>query len=358
MREALAVYDRWAAEGKQVAVATVVRVQGSAPRPAGAKFLVSSAGDMEGSVSGGCVENDVFLHAQQVLERGVPRLVGYGIADEEAFEVGLACGGTIHVYVERWPDRIPAALRSIVEEERLGAVATIVDGADSGSELIIDFEEGVVAGRLPSDIGTAVLADARELMEREQSRVLAYGDRQVFIETVAPPPHLLIFGAVHIAQPLTTMAKELGFVITVCDARPAFATRERFPDAGEVLVGWPADLIDRLVLDRRTFVVILSHDARHEDPVLPVVLASPVRYVGAMGSRRTAAARRERLQAAGLSEEQISRIRGPVGLDIGAVTPAEVAVAILAEITHVRYGSGRAPELQGLVMREPRSPDV
>ncbi len=154
------------------------------------------------------------------------------------------------------------------------------------------------------------------------------------------------------------MAKQLGFVITVCDVRPAFATRERFPDADEVLVGQPADLIDRLVLDRRTFVVILSHDARHEDPVLPVVLASPVRYVGAMGSRRTAAARRERLQAAGLAEEQTSRIRGPVGMDIGAVTPAEVAVAILAEITHVRYGSGRAPELLGLAVREPRLPDV
>ena len=240
-----------------------------------------------------------------------------------------------------------AAVADLAKQERLGAVATVVDGPDAGAKALIDFESGYVAGSLPEEITDAVRADAVALMDNEQNRTLAYGDRAVFIETVAPAPHLLVFGAVHIAQPLTTMARQLGYTSTVVDARPAFTTPERFPDADDVVLGWPEEVLDKLTIDRRTYVVILAHDARYEDPVFPVLRERPVRYIGAMGSRRTHRARRDRLMAAGWAEAEVDRIHGPVGLDIGAETPAEVAISILAEMTQVRYGSGTGLSLTG-----------
>ncbi len=239
------------------------------------------------------------------------------------------------------------AIADLAKRERLGAVATVVEGPGTGAKAAIDFETGYIAGSLPGEIAGDVLQDARELMDREQNRTLGYDDREVFVETVAPDPHLLVFGAVHIAQPLCTMAKLLGFTVTICDAREAFTTRERFPDADDVVVGWPGDVMDRLTVDRRTYVVILSHDARFEDPVFPVLKERPVRYIGAMGSRRTHRLRSERLAADGWSDEEIDRIHGPVGLDIGAEQPAEVAVSILAEMIQVRYGSGTGLSLKG-----------
>jgi xanthine dehydrogenase accessory factor len=239
------------------------------------------------------------------------------------------------------------ALERLVAEERLGAAATIVSGPDTGAKAVIDFDEGYVGGEMPADIAADVAADARALMEHEQNRTLTYGDRDVFIETVAPPPHLVIFGAVHTAQALATIAKVLGFHVTVSDARAAFTTEDRFPDADRVLVGWPEELQQEIQLDRRTYVVLLSHDARFEDPVLPWVLAGPVKYIGAMGSRRTSAMRVEKLKGMGYPDEQIARIHGPVGLDIGAETPEENAISILAEMIQVRYGSGTGESLVG-----------
>jgi len=243
------------------------------------------------------------------------------------------------------------AVERLISAERLGAVATVVAGDELGAKAVIDFDAGYVAGRLPSRLADEVLADARALMEHEQNRTLGYGDIEVFIETVAPPPHLVVFGAVHIAQPLSAMAHQLGFHVTVSDARAAFTTSERFPDADRVLVGWPDDLKDEIELDRRTYVVLLSHDARFEDPVLPWVLDSPVKYIGAMGSRRTSAKRIAKLQGMGFTDEQIGRIHGPVGLDIGAEQPGETAVSILAEIIQVRYGSGTGESLTGTTRR-------
>ena len=239
------------------------------------------------------------------------------------------------------------AVRGLVDQERLGAVLTIVSGEGIGTKAVLDAEKGYVAGELPFEIAEDVLADAIQLMRHEQSRTLTYEGREVFIETVAPSPRLIVFGAVHVAQPLAKMAKELGFVVTISDARPAFITRDRFPEADEILVGWPNEIIDRLTFDDRTYVVILSHDARFEDPVFPVVHERPVRYLGAMGSRRTHRRRAERLRAAGWSEDEIARIHGPVGLDIGAETPAEMAVSILAEMVQVRYGFGSGLSLRG-----------
>ncbi len=239
------------------------------------------------------------------------------------------------------------AVRSLIENERLGAAVTVVDGPDLGMKAVLDRADGLISGSLPAPHADDIVADAISLMDREQSRTLGYGDDQVYVETVAPQPHLLIFGAVHIAQELCRIAAGLGFRVTVNDARPAFTTEERFPEAEAVLVGWPDVIADQLLLDARTYVVLLSHDARFEDPVLPMVLKSPAKYIGAMGSRRTHRARVERLLEAGFSEEQVGRIHGPVGLDIGAEQPGEVAISILAEMIQVRYGSGTGESLVG-----------
>ena len=238
-------------------------------------------------------------------------------------------------------------VRHLVETEKLGAVVTVVDGPDTGAKGVIDRVAGWVAGGLPDDVADDVAKDAHHLMDREQSRTLTYGDRQIYIETVAPQPQLVIFGAVHIAQDLCRIAHGLGFRVIVNDARPFFTTVERFPEAEKVIVGWPEEVADQLEIDARTYVVLLSHDARFEDPVLPLVLNSPAKYIGVMGSRRTHRRRVDRLGKAGYDEGQIARIHGPVGLDIGAEQPGEVAVSILAEMIQIRYGSGSGESLVG-----------
>ncbi|MCY4620489.1 MAG: XdhC/CoxI family protein [bacterium] len=239
------------------------------------------------------------------------------------------------------------AVRSLVEEERLGAVITVVEGPATGAKAVLDRADGLVAGTIPGEILNAVMADAASLMDREQNRTLGYGEHEVYIETVAPQPRLLIIGAVHIAQELCRIAHSLGFRVIVNDARPFFTTRERFPEAHQVIVGWPGEIADQLDIDGRTYVVMLSHDARFEDPILPLVLPSDARYIGVMGSRRTHRRRVERLRKAGFPEDQVARIRGPVGLDIGAEQPGEVAISILAEMIQVRYGSGTGESLVG-----------
>jgi xanthine dehydrogenase accessory factor len=238
------------------------------------------------------------------------------------------------------------AIRRLQGEERLGAAVTVLSGPDVGSHAVLDADAGVVEGKLPPGLEDHIFDDARQLMDQEQSRTLEYDEVSVFIETVAPQPRLVIFGAVHIAQPLAAFAVELGFRVTVSDSRPAFTTAERFPDA-DVALGRPEDVLADLDLDRRTYVVVLSHDARFEDPVFPAVLRSAVRYIGAMGSRRTHEARRKRLRAAGFDPDAINRVHGPIGLDIGAETPAEVAISILAEMIQVRYGAGTGRSLRG-----------
>jgi len=238
-----------------------------------------------------------------------------------------------------------SAVKALVAEERLGALVTVIEGPGLGASAVLDAEAGVVAGSLPDEIAGDVVADAGALMAVEQSRSLRYGDHRVFVETVAPRPRLLVVGAGAVAEPLIAMARIMGYHVTLADPRPAFTTRERFPDAHDLLVGWPADL--DLHYDRRTYVVVLSHDARIEDALLPDALRSPARYIGAMGSRRTHAKRLERLAAMGFDDEALGRIHGPVGLDLGAETPAEVAVSILAEMTTVRYGSGTGRALRG-----------
>jgi xanthine dehydrogenase accessory factor len=238
-------------------------------------------------------------------------------------------------------------VRRLGAEEMLGALAVVVEGPGIGSRAVIEAGVGYTAGSLPDEIAEDVLADAETLMHHEQSRTLTYGDRRVFIETLAPSPVLLLFGAGHIAQPLSRFGRDLGFRVIVADARATWATPERFPDVDELIVAWPERVLDHIDLDSRTYVALLSHDPRFEDPVFPIVRDAPVRYIGAMGSRRTHRQRLERLEAAGWTADELARIHGPIGLDIGAETPAETAISILGEMIQVRYGSGTGMSLRG-----------
>lgn len=240
------------------------------------------------------------------------------------------------------------AIQDILEAERFGSVITFVAGPRIGAKVVLDDQGTPLAGELPTEVASDLVEDAVTLMTHEQHRSLEYGGHTVFMETLAPPPELLIFGAVHIGQALATFGTQMGYRVTVVDSRTMFATEERFPTAHRVLVGWPADLMGQIQFDRRTWVVILSHDPRHETPPLAEALKSETRYIGAMGSRRTHRLRVERLGEMGFTEGDIGRIHSPIGLDIGAETPQEVAVSILAEMTLVRYGAGTGLSLHGL----------
>lgn len=235
------------------------------------------------------------------------------------------------------------AVAELKDTERLGAMITVIEGPDMGAAVVIDRDRGSMTGDLPTWCDDAVCADANDLMDREESRALVYGERRIFIDVIAPSPLMLIFGAAHVAQPVSLFARELGFRVVVADARPAWATKERFPHVDDLIVGWPDEVFSRFVPDRRTYVVLLSHDARFEIPVLDAIHGKPVRYLGAMGSRRTHGLRLERLREAGWSEEELAAIHGPIGLNLKAQTPAETAISILAEIIQVRYGGSGSP---------------
>jgi xanthine dehydrogenase accessory factor len=247
-----------------------------------------------------------------------------------------------------------AACSQMVEKRRLGARVTVLLGEGTGTSAALDYERGLVGGELPESLNRMVMADARTLMSREKSMAVSYEGHDVFIDVIVPRPHLIVFGAVHIAQALCNLAKHLDFDISVSDARPAFLTPQRFPQADHLLVGWPEEIADQLAFDHRSYVVVLSHDDRFEAPLWPLLLRAPVRYIGAMGSKRTAVARRERLREAGYSDEEISRINGPIGLEIGADSPAEVAVAILGEIIATRRRPHAPVDLMGRRLRPPR----
>jgi xanthine dehydrogenase accessory factor len=243
------------------------------------------------------------------------------------------------------------ATRNLIEKDDFGVVVTVIAGPDAGAKAVLDSEGTLVAGSLPERVDGAARADAVELMAREMSTTLAYGEDELFFEVIAPRPRLFVFGAVHIAQELIQHAGLLGFHTVVADPRPAFVTDERFPGADERRIGWPDDVVGRDELDSRTFVVVLTHDRRFEDPLWPLVLPTDVRYIGAMGSSKTSAARRKRLLEAGFSEDQVDRIHGPVGLDIGSRAAGEVAIAILGEMISVRYRHDQEPVLQGSPVR-------
>ncbi|OBG31829.1 XshC-Cox1 family protein, partial [Mycobacterium alsense] len=339
----------------------VVRTFRSAPRPPGASMVVAPDGSVTGSVSGGCVEGAVYELATEVAETGAPRLERYGVSDDDAFAVGLTCGGVIDVFVEpvsraTFPEL--GAVADDVGEHRAVAVATVIahpDAAWVGRRLVI--RPGELAGSLGSARADAAVADdARGLLAVGRSEVLKYGPdgqrlgegMEVFVSSYAPRPRMLVFGAIDFAAALAQQGSLLGYRVTVCDARALFATPVRFPTADRVVVDWPhrylAAEAESGAVDESTVICVLTHDPKFDVPVLEVALRLPrVGYVGAMGSRRTHDDRMNRLRAAGLTDAELDRLRSPIGLDLGARTPEETAVSIAADIIAKRWGGGGRP---------------
>ena len=317
---------KWLESGRGAALATVVSTWGSSPRPIGSHLCVRDDGAMVGSVSGGCVEAAVVNEALEILKGAETAVFDYGVTDEMAWEVGLACGGEIRVLVRRLDDAAAPykAARQRLREGKASAIVTRL--ADGASALVA---EGKPDG--PLALPKSVLEGAGQAVMEKQSRLVEDGAEPYFIEAVAEPRRLVVIGAVHIAQALAPLAKIAGFHVVVVDPRQAFATDERFPDV-EVIAEWPEAALGGLALDDQTAVVTLTHDPKLDDPALKAALTSPAFYVGALGSKKTQAKRAERLAALGLDKAALEKIHGPVGLDIGAVSPGEIAVAIMAEI--------------------------
>ena len=319
MRDILDTLEGWIAQGREAAIATVVETERSAPREPGSSMAVSDAGEIAGSVTGGCVEPAVYEHAQEVLGGGPPRLATFGIADDEAFEVGLPCGGTVHIYVSRVDPAVVRAVAGAVREERPLATLTTIEGPDAGAVRVVAPDDTMEAAE-------------RDLVTRGRAGVIAEGDERVFVSPFMPRPAMYVFGAIDHSAALARMGRFLGYRVTVCDARGAFVMPERFPDVDELVVAWPHEFLAGAPIDERTAVCVLTHDAKFDVPVLKVALDSPAGYIGAMGSSRTTERRNERLREEGVTDEQLARIHAPIGLKIGSRTPEEVAVAIAAEV--------------------------
>lgn len=347
MRELLSTIDTWRADGREFGRAVLIRVFGNGPRPEGATLLVADDGSIAGSVSGGCVEGAAADLIAEARRDGCSRVVRFGISDEQAWGVGLACGSTIDVLIE--PMIRPEVEAAAREQAGAAVIIPLPDDAPTadGKSARIGIAPPARAtfmrvGESPG-IEERLAQHATNLIGRRRSETVSVDDAQYFIETFAPPPRIVVFGAVQAAIPLVGMAKELGYRAVVADAREAFASRDRFPEADEVVVGWPDEIADRLGLGPDDAVVVMTHDPKLDEPAILEAMRAGVRYVGAMGSRRTQAGRRERLQREGLTEEQLARLRGPIGLDLGGREPGEMALAILAEIVAERNAGTTVP---------------
>jgi xanthine dehydrogenase accessory factor len=350
MKEMLADLRRWQDEGEEIALATLVRVRGSAPRRPGARLAVTRGGRVLGSVSGGCVENEVVETAWRVLDTDRPELASYGIGDEQGYEAGLSCGGRIEVLIERLrEDESWRALCEAVDARRPVVLCVGLASALRGRKLVVDGEQTI--GSIDAELDAAITARARALSGEDGARVVEFpgrgGDVAIFLEVVLPAPRLFIVGATHTAIPLCRMAKELGFRVAVIDPRRVWASAERFPEADEVIPDWPGPALEGAGLDDGCFVLTLTHDPKVDLPALAQALGSPACYVGAMGSRRTHEGRKAQLREQGFGDEELARIRGPVGLDLGSRSPEETALAILAEMVAVRNGTDARPLFAG-----------
>ena len=360
MRDVLDDLMRWWESGETVGVGTVVATFQSAPRPPGASMLVGPDDTAVGSVSGGCVEGAVYDVAQEVTSSGEPVLQRYGVSDDDAFAVGLTCGGILDVYVEKIDRTTFPELGEVAADVRAGrpvALVTVIEHPDAsvmGRRLVIrpDGESTRVDGSLGSPrMNDAVRDDALGLLAQGHNATLTYGPdgerrgegMRVFVWAFAPKPRMLVFGAIDFAAAVARVGSFLGYHVTVCDARPVFATNTRFPEADEVVVEWPHRFLEKQrdagAIDGRTVITVLTHDPKFDVPLLEVALRLPdVAYIGAMGSRRTHDDRLARLREAGLTEDELARLRSPIGLDLGARTPEETAISIAAEIIAGRWG--------------------
>ncbi|MGW0631433.1 XdhC family protein [Streptomyces sp. NPDC002758] len=346
--------NRWVEQGRDFAVATVVAVGGSAPRRPGAALAVDADGTAIGSVSGGCVEGAVYELCRQALQDGETVLERFGYSDEDAFAVGLTCGGVIDVLVT--PVRADVPVRPVVASSlaaaargEAAAVARIVTGpAELTGRALLVRPDGAYEGGFGAhpELDRTVAAEAGAFLDAGRTGTLeigAQGSRcgaplTVLVESSVPPPRMIVFGAIDFASALVRVGKFLGHHVTVCDARPVFATKARFPEADEIVVEWPHEYLARTDVDARTVLCVLTHDAKFDVPLLQLALRLPVAYVGAMGSRRTHLDRNERLREVGVTELELARLRSPIGLDLGARTPEETALSIAAEIVAARRG--------------------
>ncbi|RKN39506.1 XdhC family protein [Streptomyces hoynatensis] len=339
----------WLADGRDFAVATVVATHGSAPRPPGAALAVDAGGSALGSISGGCVEGAVYDLCLEAIESGRSLRHGFGYSDADAFEVGLTCGGVIDVLItpvtEDNREVLAEALHAAGGTRPL-ALARVAGGPPEllGRPLLVRAD-GTTVGRLggPARLEREVADSAGALLAAGLTGTVQTAGVTLFVESSLPPPRMIVFGAVDFAAALVRAGKFLGYHVTVCDARPVFATAERFPEADEVVVDWPHRYLESTETDARTVLGVLTHDPKFDVPLLELALRLPVAYVGAMGSRRTHEDRVERLREAGLTAEELSRLRSPIGLDLGARSPAETAISIAAEIVALRRGGTGLP---------------
>ncbi|MGH3227521.1 MAG: XdhC family protein [Streptosporangiaceae bacterium] len=367
MRDILNKVTKWWEAGETFGLATVVRTYRSAPRDPGAALAVSPGGEVTGSVSGGCVEGAVYELSMDVSQTGSPVLQTYGVSDDDAFAVGLTCGGILDIFVEpvnqaRFPEL--GDIAAAVERGEPVAVATVIGGPGQvGARRVIwgrpgpdksdDGWHAGASGTLGSGarLDAAVDDDVRGMLAQGLTGIRRYGahgerrgdELSVFVNAFAPPPRMLVFGAIDFAAAVARVGKFLGYHVTVCDARQVFATRSRFPDADEVIVEWPHRFLAGTSIDSRTVICVLTHDPKFDVPLLEVALRTPAGYIGAMGSRRTHDDRIERLREVGLTEAELARLRSPIGLDLGARTPEETAVSIAAELIQLRWGGSGHP---------------
>jgi len=355
MREVITEIETWLKEGKPVAVATNVKREGSSLRPLGAKMAMTTTQEIAGSVTGGCIEGVVYTEAQNVIKTGQPKLLHYGVTDDESpWEVGLSCGGSLDVFVESlespfWQQIYPE-LKACLEKSQMAAVATVISGPGLGQKLLL-----LPDGKLIGDLGSAALnAQTAEWLKKQaavQETNWAVFDAsgqqvEVFADVFAPTARMIVMGAVHIAIPLVALAKNLGFYTIVVDPRAAFATSERFPHVDELIREWPSDALEKLRPDEGTYIAVLSHDPKLDNPALKVALASPARYVGVLGTRKKIPQRVAALRELGVTDEQLGRLRAPIGLHLGAILPDEIALSILAEMITARHGLPKTQEIQ------------
>jgi len=358
MREVINEIETWLKDGKHIAMATNVKRDGSSLRPLGAKMAMTQSTnkneiEIAGSVTGGCIEGVVYEEAQSVIKNQHPKLLHYGVPSEDApWEVGLSCGGTLDVFVEAldspaWQTVYPL-LKTCLEKNQLAAVATIIAGPGLGNKFLL-LPDGETAGDLGGKELIAQVYDwMQEKLNTQESNWKTFGTREkpveVFVDVFAPVSRLVVVGAVHIAIPLVTLAKTLGFKTIVIDPRSAFATRERFPHVDELISEWPADALEKLQPDEGTYIAMLSHDEKLDNPALAVALASPARYVGVLGTRKKIPQRFAALRELGVTDGQLDKLRAPIGLHLGAILPDEIALSILSEMVTARHGLPKTQE--------------
>lgn len=354
MKELLPQLLQWFEDDVPFALATITETWGSAPRAKGAAMAVSSAGEVLGSVSGGCVEGSIYELAREVLTSGAPMSEVFGVEDDDAFAVGLTCGGTMKVFVElinatTFPEFAAMAVR--LEKGEQLSIATVLNGAPSGRRHLVANLDHHIGELSSAELTLAVIGNAKRLLMSGESGTVHLGqngeedraDVAVFLSSFAPPPRMFIFGATDFAGAMVKMGRFLGFHVTLCDARATFATPQRFPEADEIVVEWPHKFLKNASVDVRSVICVLTHDAKFDIPLLEAALLTEARYIGAMGSRRTHEDRIARLKAAGLNEDKLNRLSSPIGLDLGGSTPEETAVSIAGEIIAASSGGSARP---------------